>query len=72
MIQNYNEVIDTYGNKVLKTGLGNYMNSRYEIWENGFLRAHYSDRDLALKDWKYIKEAEPPVRKMEKMPYIEM
>lgn len=70
MIKDYNKVIDTYGNKTFKTGLGQCMNARYEIWEDGALRSHYSDRNIALKDWKYIKEAEPPVRQREKMPYI--
>lgn len=72
MIKDYNKVIDTYGNKVLKTGLGQYMNARYEIWEDGALRIHSTDQNFISQRWKYIKEAEPPVRKREKMPYIEM
>ena len=72
MITNYNKVIDTYGNKTLKTGLGQYMNARYEIWEDGALRMHSADQELIRRQWKYIKDNEPPVRKIEKMPYIEM
>lgn len=72
MITNYNKVIDTYGNKTFKTGLGQYMNARYEIWEDGALRMHSADQELIRKRWKYIKENEPPVRQREKMPYIEM
>lgn len=72
MITNYNEVIDTYGNKTLKTGLGQYMNARYEIWEDGNLRLHSADQNFISQRWKYIRENEPPVRKREKMPYIEM
>lgn len=72
MIKDYNKVIDTYGNKTFKTGLGQHMNARYEIWEDGALRMHSANRNLISKRWKYIKENEPPVRQREKMPYIEM
>ena len=72
MIKDCNKVIDTYGNKVLKTGVGQYMNARFEIWEDDVLRMHSTDQNFISQRWKYIKEAEPPVRQREKMPYINM
>lgn len=70
MIRNYNEVIDTYGDKVLKTGIGQHMNSRYEIWEDGALRMHSADKELIMKDWRRIRTTEPMFKIKEKMPYI--
>lgn len=71
-ITDYNKVIDTYGNKTFKTGLGQYMNARYEIWEDGALRMHSSDAELITRRWQYIRENEPPVRERERCPYIVM
>ena len=70
MITNYNDVIDTYGDKILKTGFGNYMNTRYEIWEDGALRMHSSNKDLIMKDWQRIKSSEPMFKVKEPMPFI--
>ena len=70
--QDYNRVIDTYGNKVFKIGLGHYFNARYEIWENNALRAHYSDKEIAMKDWERINETEPPIREQERIFYMDL
>lgn len=70
MMKNYNEVIDTYGDKVLKTGIGHHMNARYEIWEDGALRMHSVDKELIMRDWQRIRTTEPMFRIKEKMPYI--
>ena len=65
-------IVDTYGDKTFKIGLGLNFERRYEIWEAGALRAHYSDKMIAFNDWNRIKENEPPIKKQEKMDYIEM
>ena len=70
MMKNYNEVIDTYGDKILKTGFGQNMNVRYEIWEDGSLRMHSTDKDLIMRDWRRIRTTEPMFKIKEKMPYI--
>ena len=69
MIKN-SEVIDTYGDKVLKKGIGQYMNTRYEIWDDGALRMHSTDKDLIMKDWRRIRTTEPMFKIKEKTPYI--
>lgn len=71
-ITDYNKVIDVYGNKVFKTGIGQYMNARYEIWEDGALRLHSSDSEFITRRWIHIKENEPPIVEKERCPYIVM
>lgn len=65
-----NKIIDTYGNKTIKLGIGQYMNIRYEIWENGVLRVWSSNKDVIMDHWNRIKTTEPPIRKREKLPFI--
>ena len=65
-------IVDTYGDKTFKISLGLNFERRYEIWEAGALRAHYSDKMIAFNDWKRIIETEPPIKEQVKMDYIEM
>lgn len=65
------EILDTYGNKTLKTCISQYWNRRYEIWEDDALRLWSHDEDVIMRNWNVIKETEPPIREKEKMPFID-